>query len=118
MLDSGRGTTVELADGIFVSNLSTDRWEPDPEVGGEMHVLCDVVDAEAGLSRYSIAPPEPVRYTIPKRETLLVLEGRVTIEILGGPTLELTVGDMASLPKGAQTTWHITAPYREFWVFG
>jgi uncharacterized cupin superfamily protein len=108
---------MELAGGVFVSNLSTDQWEPDPDVGGEMHVLCSADDAEAGLSRYSGAP-KPVRYTLPKRETLLVLEGRATIEILDGPTLELKAGDMASLPKGAQTTWHITAPYREFWVFG
>lgn len=109
---------MELADGIFVSNLSTDRWEPDPEVGGEMHLLCSVSDAEAGLSQYATAPHEPVRYTLPKRETLLVLEGQARIEILNGPTLELTAGDIASLPKGAQTTWHITGPYREFWVFG
>ena len=109
---------MELVAGVFVSNLSTDQWEPDPEVGGELHVLCSGGDVEAGLSRYSNAPPEPVTYTLPKRETLLVLEGKATIEILGGPTLELKAGDMASLPKGAHTTWHIAAPYREFWVLG
>ena len=109
---------MELADGIFISNLSTDRWEPDPEVGGEMHLFCIVSDAEAGLTRYSTAPQEPVKYTLPKRETLLVLEGQARIEILDGPTLDLAAGDIASLPKGAQTTWHITGPYREFWVFG
>jgi len=109
---------MELVAGVFVSNLSTDQWELDPEVGGELHVLCSSGDTEAGLSRYSNAPSEPVRYTLPKRETLLVLEGKATIEILDGPTLELQAGDMASLPKGAQTTWHITAPYREFWVLG
>jgi hypothetical protein len=25
---------------------------------------------------------------------------------------------MASLPKGAVTTWHLTAPFREIWFFG
>jgi uncharacterized cupin superfamily protein len=25
-------------------------------------------------------------------------------------------GDIASLPAGTETTWHITAPFREFWV--
>jgi ethanolamine utilization protein EutQ (cupin superfamily) len=109
---------MELARGVFVSKLSTDQWEPDPDVDGQMHVLCTVDDAEAGLSQYLNDPREPVRYTLPKRETLLVLEGRATIEILDGPTLELKAGDIASLPRGAETTWHITAPYREFWVFG
>ena len=48
----------------------------------------------------------------------MVLEGSARIEIEGGPTLELSVGDMASLPKGAVTRWHMTLPYREIWFFG
>jgi hypothetical protein len=24
---------------------------------------------------------------------------------------------MASIPKGALTTWHLTQPYREIWFF-
>jgi uncharacterized cupin superfamily protein len=57
-------------------------------------------------------------WTLPERETILVLEGTARIEIAGGPTLELLVGDMASLPKGATTTWHLTVPYKELWFFG
>jgi uncharacterized cupin superfamily protein len=46
----------------------------------------------------------------------LVLEGAARIEIEGGPVLELAVGDLASLPAGARTTWHLTTPFKEFWV--
>jgi uncharacterized cupin superfamily protein len=46
-----------------------------------------------------------------------VLEGEVTIEVADGPTLHLRAGDLASLPAGRETTWHITAPFKEFWVF-
>lgn len=109
---------MELGPGVFVSSLSTDQWEPDPDVGGEVHVLCTGVGVESGLSRYRDAPPDPIEYTLPERETLLVLEGEARIEIADGPTLELKTGDIASLPKGARTTWYLTAPYREFWVFG
>ena len=45
-----------------------------------------------------------------------MLEGAVRIEIEGGPTLELKPGDMASLPKGAVTRWHLTLPFKEMWV--
>jgi len=48
----------------------------------------------------------------------LILEGSASIEIRGGPTLELNVGDMASLPKGVETSWHLTLPFREIWFFG
>jgi hypothetical protein len=27
--------------GIFVSHTSTTEWEPDPDPGGLMHMLCD-----------------------------------------------------------------------------
>jgi uncharacterized cupin superfamily protein len=108
---------LELHPGVFVSNVMTDGWRPDPEVGGEMHILVEEETAYAGMSRFlTSADPQP--WTLPERETMLVLEGAVRIEIHGGPTLELKVGDMASLPKGAVTTWHMTLPFREIWFFG
>jgi uncharacterized cupin superfamily protein len=107
---------MEVGPGVFVSNLSTSSWEPDPEVGGEMHVLCSGAGVEAGLTRFVEGSDPLVRWTLPGRETILVLEGAARIEIAGGPTLELTVGDIASMPAGAETTWHLTLPYREFWV--
>ena len=108
---------MEIQPGIHVSNIGTGEWEPDPEVGGEMHVLVEGDDAFAGLSRFvdvDVVGP----WTLPVRETILILEGAARIEIAGGPTLELRVGDMASIPKGAVTMWHLTLPFKEFWFFG
>jgi quercetin dioxygenase-like cupin family protein len=108
---------VEVHPGIHVSNIGTGDWESDPEVGGEMHVLVAGEDAFAGMSRFvdvDVVGP----WTLPARETILILEGAARIEIAGGPTLELRVGDMASLPKGAVTMWHLTLPFKEFWSFG
>jgi molybdopterin synthase catalytic subunit len=28
----------------------------------------------------------------------------------------LEIGDMAALPKGAKTRWHLTRPFKEMWV--
>src|SRR5260370_40652809 len=107
--------SMEIYPGVFRSSVSADTWEPDPEVGGEMHILCSGMGTEAGLSRFTEAS-EPVRWTLPARETVLVLEGQARLEIAGGPTLELKSGDIVSLPQGAQTTWHMTHPFKEFWV--
>jgi hypothetical protein len=109
---------MEVQPGFFVSSVSTDAWEPDLEVGGRMHVLCSGVGIEAGLSWFDGDSDPVVRWTLPTRETVMILEGRATIEVAGGPTLELKTGDIASMPKGAQTTWHLTLPFREFWVLG
>lgn len=108
---------MEVHPGIHVSNIGAEAWQPDPEVGGEMHVLVESADAFAGMSRFgdvdTVGP-----WTLPARETILILEGAARIEIEGGPTLELRVGDLASMPKGAVTIWHLTLPFRELWFFG
>ena len=107
---------MQLDPGVFISNLETDDWEPDPEVGGETHMLCSNDGTEAGLWRLTKSTKEPTPYTHDRRETLLVLEGSVRIEIKGASTLELKQGDMVSIPKGAETLWHVTAPFKEFWI--
>ncbi|MGZ8476089.1 MAG: cupin domain-containing protein [Candidatus Limnocylindria bacterium] len=97
-----------------MTNVSTADWEADPEIGGLMHLLCDVPGLEAGLTRFDTAPA-PLQYTPEKRETFIILEGAARIE-LGGTTLDLSAGGVGSIPAGTETTWHITAPFREFWV--
>jgi quercetin dioxygenase-like cupin family protein len=110
---------MELHPGVFVTNVGTEEWRPDPEIGGgaEEHVLFESDALRAGLSRFSEDADTtlPV-WTIPATEILLVLEGEARIEIEGGPQLELKPGDMATIPKGAVTTWHLTLPFKELWV--
>jgi uncharacterized cupin superfamily protein len=109
---------MEMSDGVFVSNVATQEYDADPDVPGtEVHVLYDTGGFSAGLSRATTVG-DPIVWTIPSREVVLVLEGAARIEIKDGPTLELGVGDMASLPAGAETTWHLTTPFKEFWALG
>ena len=110
---------MEVHPGVFVSSVSTEDFRPDPEIGGdaEEHVLFDDGTARAGLSRFGEgADADPPVWELPATQVLLVLEGSARIEIAGGPTLELETGDMAALPKGAKTTWHLTLPFKEMWV--
>lgn len=110
---------MELHPGVFVSNVGTEEWRADPEIGGgaEEHVLFESDALRAGLSRFSEDADEtlPV-WTLTETEVLLVLEGEARIEIEGGPELTLKEGDIASIPKGAVTTWHLTLPFKELWV--
>jgi uncharacterized cupin superfamily protein len=107
---------MELSPGVFVSNIDTTDWELDDDPAGESHLLFDRAGVSAGLQRFPPGGNEPVEWTLPAREVIYVLEGEARIEIEGGPTLHLKVGDMASMPKGAKTTWHLTLPYKETWV--
>lgn len=110
---------MEVHPGVFVSSVSTEDWQADPEIGGgaEEHILFQTESLRAGLSRFSEdADATPPTWTLPATEVVLVLEGAARIEIEEGPDLELKDGDMACLPKGAVTTWHLTLPFKEFWV--
>ena len=110
---------MEVHPGVFVSSVATEEYQADPEIGGgaEEHVLFDTGTMRAGLSRFTKeADEQPPDWALPATQVLLVLEGAARIEIEDGPTLELGVGDMACLPKGAVTRWHLTLPFKEMWV--
>lgn len=108
---------MEPRDGVLVARVSEATWEPDPDVGGQMKVLYRREGGvEAGLSRFTEPLAEPIRWTLPATETFYVLEGSARVEIEGGPTLEVGVGDMACIPAGARTTWHLSTPFLDFYV--
>ncbi|MCI0584990.1 MAG: cupin domain-containing protein [Chloroflexi bacterium] len=108
---------MEAGPGIHVASSSTDSWVPDPEVPGtEMHELVRQDGVWAGMTRMT-AVAGPVEFTPEQRETICVLEGHARIEFAGGAVIEVGPGDIASLPPGVATTWHITVPYKEMWLF-
>ena len=106
---------MELHPGVFVSNVATQEWEKDPEVG-EVHMICNAEGVQCGLALVKETPEKPIRFISKERETVIILEGSVHIEIAGGPTLDLKKGDVASLPRGADTLCTVTAPFKEMWV--
>ena len=107
---------MERHPGVFVSRSSTEDWVPDPEVpGSQMHELVHADGVFAGLTRFT-SVNGPVPWTPTQREVALILEGSVRIEVAGGDTLDLGVGDLFSLPPGVATTWHVTTPFKEIWV--
>ena len=80
---------VMVMDDLFVSSVNPEHWEPDPDVpGSEMHELVRADGMWAGLTRFRTVDG-PTRWTPPQRETIHVLEGQVTIEVAGGPTIHL-----------------------------
>lgn len=50
-------------------------------------------------------------------ETVLILKGRVRVEIVDGPTVELGPGDSASFVKGTVGRWNVLEDVEEFFVY-
>jgi len=104
--------------GVFVSRVDTQDWEADDEVGGLVHFLFEDGETAAGLWKPDPdGGPEVSGHELPSRETIVVLEGSVRIEIQGSETLELGRGAIVSMPKGAVTTWHPSRDFKEFWIY-
>ena len=49
-------------------------------------------------------------------EVFVVLAGRATIEVAGGPTLEVGPGDVGVLEAGAETTWTVHEDLRKIYI--
>lgn len=107
---------VERHPGAFVSKASTDDWNSVPGVpGSQMRELGHADGVWAGLTRYT-SVDGPVTWTPEQREVAVILEGSVRVEMADGDTFELGIGDLFSLPPDVETTWHISAPFKEMWV--
>ena len=52
----------------------------------------------------------------PNTETMMLLEGTVTITPADGEPVELTEGDVFVLPKGWSGRWDITETVRKFYI--
>jgi uncharacterized cupin superfamily protein len=108
---------ADLGGGNYVSRVDSDDFEPDDEVGGLVHMLFEDGEVMGGLWKPEPAVSTYTGLVLHARETIVVLKGSVRIEIENGPTLDLGVGDMASMPKGAVTTWHPSPDFKEVWVY-
>ena len=79
------GSAVDFGGGVFVSKLSTGDFAPDPEVPGtEQHVLYAGARLSAGMSRVR-TKGQPITWTLPQREFVLVVEGSARIELGAAP---------------------------------
>jgi len=108
----------DLGGGVFVTRVDADEWEHDEETGGLVHFLFDDGATSGGLWKPGPDTGSVVSgLELPARETIVVLEGSARIEVQDGPTLELGPGDMATMPKGAVTTWLISPDFKEIWLY-
>ena len=110
---------MEVHPGVFVSNIATEEWQADPEIGGgaEEHVLFDTEPCEQGChGSQGDADQQPPDWALPATQVAPRARKVRRGSKLNGPVLELKAGDMACLPKGAVTTWHLTLPFKGMWV--
>lgn len=105
---------------IHAGSLPDDELEPeelpaDRVLAGEPTLRAyDVTDGPVaiGVWQHSVGVSTDVEVD----EAFVVLQGRATIEVEGGPTLQVGPGDLGLLPAGARTTWTVHEKLRKVYV--
>ena len=98
------------------SELDLSPLDPAQVVAGEPEVrvleLHDSDDLGIGLWQHG----EGISTDVEVDEVFVVLSGRATVEVEGGPVLELGPGDVGLLPAGARTRWTVHETLRKVYV--
>lgn len=104
-----------MADAHSLSASSQD-WTPFE--AGVVKWLRQDQDVASGIWRCTVAEqPDVHEAPFEQNETVLILKGRVRVEILDGPTVELSAGDSASFVKGTVGRWTLLEDVEEFFVY-
>jgi hypothetical protein len=95
--------------------LEPGELAPDQVVSGTPEVrereLWAAADGSASAGVWEITPG--VVTDVEAEEVFVVLSGRATIEIEGGPTLEVGPGDFGALRAGDRTVWRVHETLRK-----
>jgi hypothetical protein len=98
------------------AELNPDPLDADQVVSGNpqvsSHELLDTEALAVGIWQHTAGVSTDVEVD----EIFVVLTGRATIEVAGGPTLEVGPGDVGVLEAGAETTWTVHEDLRKIYI--
>jgi ethanolamine utilization protein EutQ (cupin superfamily) len=109
----------------YSSSLHTEEFEPYIEDGvrlGDVHWIRREFEGDqptllVGIMRASADDlQEAFEYEWVFHETIQVIEGRLEVEIIDGPTIVLNPGEIGSFRKGGRAIFRATGPYKQFFI--
>lgn len=103
--------TIHIAD----AELEPEPLDPDQIVSGAPEVTGKVLRESAdGTCAYGLWQITPGVVTDTEAdEMFVVISGRATIEVEGGPVVEVGPGDLCVLREGDRTTWTVHETLRK-----
>lgn len=105
-----------MAADAYSMNSSGEDWVPF-EVGVVRWLRQDD-DVTSGIWRCTTEEQSEVHEAeFEMNETVMILKGRVRVEIVDGPTVELGPGDCASFVKGTVGRWTLLDDVEEFFIY-
>ncbi len=96
--------------------LTPDPLDPSQVVSGNpqvsAHELLETDTLAVGIWQHTAGVSTDVEVD----EIFVVLTGRASIEVAGGPTLVVGPGDVGVLEAGAETTWTVHEDLRKIYI--
>ena len=110
---------IERSESLDPLAIELEPWplEPDQVVEGDPQVSGRVLDTsvdgrvERGVWQHTAGASRDTE----SDELFVVLRGRATIEVKGGPTLDVGPGDVGLLHAGDRTTWRVQEDLRKIY---
>jgi len=100
----------------LTQSLTPDRLDPSQIISAKpqvsVHVIVDDDHLGIGIWEHTSGASSDVEVD----EVFVVLAGRATIEVAGGPTLSVGAGDVGVLEAGAATTWTVHEDLRKIFI--
>jgi uncharacterized cupin superfamily protein len=106
---AGAGVTTWLVD--------EQVWEHDEETGGQVAMLVDSPNVQAGLWRPGRSGLGPIEVDLDHTEIILVLSGTGQLEVDDAAPLELSPGRAVRIGAGARTRWMVDQEFTELWLY-
>jgi uncharacterized cupin superfamily protein len=103
--------------GVTTWLVADQVWEHDEETGGQVAMLVDSPNVQAGLWKPGRSGLGPIEVELDRTEIILVLSGTGQLEVDGGAPLELTPGRAARIDVGAHTRWMVDQEFTELWLY-
>jgi uncharacterized cupin superfamily protein len=103
--------------GVTTWLVADQAWEHDEETGGQVAMLVDSPNVQAGLWKPGRSGLGPIEVELDHTEIILVLSGTGQLEVDGGAPLELTPGRAARIDVGAHTRWMVDQEFTELWLY-
>jgi uncharacterized cupin superfamily protein len=98
------------------TDLPESPLDPAQVVAGEPVVRSEDITADDAVAIGIWEHTTGVSTDVESDEVFVVLSGRATIEVEGGPTLQVGPGDVGRLAAGARTTWTVHENLRKVYV--
>jgi uncharacterized cupin superfamily protein len=97
--------------------IDESAWIPDSETPGQIAMLIEKEGLLAGLWRSGGVRWDPFDVHLEYDETLYVLAGSAQLQVNDEPPMQLSPGDVVTIPNGAATRWSVEVDFVELWIY-